>query len=93
MRFSAYLGSALALFPTVALSLTITPSLHSICDSPSLVSETQIGENKDVTVQALKCANTITTAAVNEARIRDLSSLEKRQVNVCTTDCTYHEGI
>lgn len=81
MRFSATLLSTIALVPTLAWSLTVSPAVTPFCESPSVVSSTTIGENNDVQVQTLKCANAITSDAVNKA------SLDKRQVNVCTTDC------
>ena len=88
MRFSTALLSAVALVPSLASALTISPAVTPFCDSPTVVETKTIGEDNNVQVQALKCANTVTSDAVSKA------SLEKRQVNVCSTDCkTFHTSV
>lgn len=74
MRFITAL-LALASVPFVA-SLAIPQDIVSLCESPKVISETFIGENEDVKVQALQCANII--------------EIQKRQtlpVNVCGATC------
>lgn len=68
-----------ALFPSVlAFSAPINiPS--DICTSPTVVSENYVGENKDVKLQVVQCANSLET--------RDSTELLKRQANVCGATC------
>ena len=70
----------LALLPAAVLSAVVAPeSVSAFCDSPTVISEVYIGEQKNVKVEAISCANKVT----------DVVHLEKRQnpVNVCGAQC------
>lgn len=71
---------AVAFLPAAVLSSVIAPeSISAFCQSPTVVSELFIGEQKNVKVEAISCANEVT----------DVVHLEKRQapVNVCGAQC------
>ncbi|KAH8104002.1 hypothetical protein BXZ70DRAFT_677274 [Cristinia sonorae] len=79
MRFLPFLLAMVAL-PSV-ISFAIPDEVFSFCQSPTIVSETLIGEDGNVEVQALQCANTLTPAE---------TGVDKRQnlpVNVCGATC------
>ena len=69
----------LALLPAAVLSAVVPESVSAFCDSPTVISEVYIGEQKNVKVEAISCANKVT----------DVVHLEKRQnpVNVCGAQC------
>ncbi|KAK7688307.1 hypothetical protein QCA50_008678 [Cerrena zonata] len=73
----------LALLPAAVLSTAIAPeSISTFCQSPTVISEVYIGEQKNVKVDAISCANKVT----------DVVQIEKRQtpVNVCGAQCDTH---
>ncbi|TCD66359.1 hypothetical protein EIP91_001465 [Steccherinum ochraceum] len=71
---------ALVALPAV-FAVAISDDVLSLCDSPSVVSETFIGAEKNVQVQALKCANDLVP--------REANIIKKRAtpVNVCGATC------
>ncbi|KAH8091372.1 hypothetical protein BXZ70DRAFT_1011185 [Cristinia sonorae] len=78
MRFSTFSAFVLASVPLALSASVISENALSLCEAPTVVEETFIGENKNVQVQALKCANDV--------------ALEKRQGpppsgNVCGATC------
>lgn len=81
MRFTTFSAFALAFVP-LALSAAVSDDVLSLCHSPQVIEEHFIGEDKNVRVQALKCANNL----IHERE----AGLEKRQsapINVCGATC------
>lgn len=67
------------LVPSVLSAVVPRAIPYDLCQAPIIVSEEYIGENKDVKVQVIQCANSIAA--------RDTSQFSKRQANVCGATC------
>ncbi|CAL1706429.1 unnamed protein product [Somion occarium] len=70
----------LALFPAAILCAAVDSETLSFCESPTVVSQTYIGKDKNVKIEGIHCANDVSA----------LFDLEKRQtppVNVCGAQC------
>lgn len=76
MRFLAAL-LALASVP-FAVSIAIPQDITNLCESPKVISQTFIGENEEVKVEALQCANAL-----------EIQKRETLPVNVCGATCAY----
>ncbi|KAL4245312.1 hypothetical protein ABKN59_008334 [Abortiporus biennis] len=76
----------LGLFTGSALSLAVAHenALSAFCQSPTVVSETFIGKDKNVKVQSLRCDDIV---PLQDVSARD-GELERRQTNVCGAPCT-----
>ncbi|CAL1697147.1 unnamed protein product [Somion occarium] len=70
----------LALLPAAVLSTAVDSESLSFCESPTVVSQSYIGEDKDVKVENIRCANDLTAR----------SDVDKRggSVNICGARCT-----
>ncbi|CAL1697152.1 unnamed protein product [Somion occarium] len=69
----------LALLPAAVLSTAVNSESPSFCESPTVVSQSYIGEDKDVKVENIRCANDLTARSDVDKR--------GRSVNVCGTHC------
>ncbi|TCD66355.1 hypothetical protein EIP91_001460 [Steccherinum ochraceum] len=81
MRFTIIAALSLSFIP-LALSAAVSDNVLSLCQSPQVVDERFIGQDKNVRLQALKCANSL----IHERE----TSLEKRQtlpIDVCGNEC------
>ena len=77
MRFFTALLAVTAALPSV-LSAVIPDEVLSFCKSPTILSQTLIGQNEDVKIEAWQCDDTYD---------RREMSIEKRQTNVCGATC------
>lgn len=71
------IGALFILLPVV-LSAAVSQDTLPFCQSPTVVSETFIGQDKNVKVQTLQCANPLASRE---------DKLEKRQTDVCGAEC------
>ncbi|THH14083.1 hypothetical protein EW146_g6216 [Bondarzewia mesenterica] len=76
------------LFSILALALSFSGSALAIiqCDDKKTLSQTVIGENKNVGVEVVQCSNVI-TPVLDELAERDAFAFEKRQTDVCGATC------
>ncbi|KAH8104008.1 hypothetical protein BXZ70DRAFT_1005562 [Cristinia sonorae] len=81
--FQVVLLCSVALSGAVAAN-AIPDNVLSVCQSPTIVSETFIGEHEDVKVQAFQCANTL-TREVDQGMAR--RTHPHPPVNICGATC------
>ncbi|KAH8091381.1 hypothetical protein BXZ70DRAFT_909828 [Cristinia sonorae] len=92
---------ALAVLSTVFASEPVSGDVSALCQDPAVISESFIGENKDVKMTAYSCSNVVspnggggngTSNASPSPRAFDdfENTLTKRATNVCGATCDTH---
>lgn len=75
---------------TSTLASALPDDITTLCQSPTVVSESSVGQNSDVNMVAYSCANVVANnSSVTSPRdLNHESSLVKRATSVCGATCT-----